>query len=37
VEEEANVERQELAATPNSELVNRANSLFGGVSDKSKN
>ena len=34
VEKEANNERQELAATPNTELVNRANSLFGGVSDK---
>ena len=34
VEKEANNERQELAATPDSELVNRANNLFGGVSDK---
>jgi phosphoenolpyruvate-protein kinase (PTS system EI component) len=31
VEEEANEERQELAATPNTELVRRANHLFGGV------
>jgi hypothetical protein len=34
VEEETNVERKELAATPNTELVHRANNLFGGVSDK---
>jgi hypothetical protein len=37
VEEKANEERQELAAAPNTDLVTRANSLFGGVSDKSKN
>jgi hypothetical protein len=34
VEEKTNGERQELVATPNTELVNRANRLFGGVPDK---
>jgi hypothetical protein len=34
VEEKTNVEHQELAATPNTELTNRANTLFGGVSNK---
>jgi hypothetical protein len=31
---EANNERQKLAATPDTGLVSRANSLFGGVSNK---
>lgn len=34
MEEKTNDERQELAATPDSELVTRANRLFGGVPDK---
>jgi hypothetical protein len=34
VEEKTHAERQELAATPNTELTNRANTLFGGVPDK---
>jgi uncharacterized protein HemX len=37
VEEETNGEQQELAATPNTELVTRANRLFGGMSDKPQN
>jgi chromosome segregation ATPase len=36
VEKETNNERQALAATPDTELVHRANGLFGGVSDKPK-
>jgi flavin-dependent dehydrogenase len=34
VEEKTHAEHQELAATPNTELVTRANHLFGGVSNK---